>query len=160
MGGEISKVANDAELIDEADALRRIYGWDATVLAREWLDLAPAARKRGILVPQEVRIWIVDQRPAGWSFHQCRFVRRPAGFPPSGEDLSCLCGRAEAIADVFSARLIVADFARLSGGGWSFMELGPGGVAGTGHEAVFKTIARQLMGESGEAFSDRIGGTL
>src|SRR5215207_7640260 len=45
-GGRISRVANAAELQDEAAALRRALGWDAVVLARQWLDLAAAGEGR------------------------------------------------------------------------------------------------------------------
>ncbi len=45
-GGHISRVRSARELEDEAAELRRALGWDAVVLAREWLDLAPAGEGR------------------------------------------------------------------------------------------------------------------
>src|SRR5262249_56339887 len=59
-GGHISRVRTARELKDEAGELRRALGWDAVVLAREWLDLAPAGEARYGPLPQEVRTWIAD----------------------------------------------------------------------------------------------------
>src|SRR5262249_40010537 len=41
-GGQISRVRSVKELTEETAMLRRALGWDATILARQWLDLAPA----------------------------------------------------------------------------------------------------------------------
>src|SRR5579884_3939200 len=59
-GGRISRVTTPAGLEAEAALLRRALGWDATILARQWLDLAPAGEGRYGPVPQEVRTWLVD----------------------------------------------------------------------------------------------------
>src|SRR5690606_30468391 len=40
LGGKISRVRDERELQEECMALRRSFQWDATILAREWLDLA------------------------------------------------------------------------------------------------------------------------
>jgi hypothetical protein len=42
LGGQISMVRNEAELVAEMEALRRAIQWDSPILAREWADLAPA----------------------------------------------------------------------------------------------------------------------
>src|SRR5437660_10235483 len=68
-GGHISRVETPGELEADAALLRRTLGWDATILAREWLDLAPAGEGRYGPVPQEVRAWVVDGVPRAWSFH-------------------------------------------------------------------------------------------
>ena len=47
-GGRISRVRSPAELEDEAALLRRALGWDATILAREWLQLAPGGMPAGL----------------------------------------------------------------------------------------------------------------
>src|SRR5262245_107613 len=87
-GGHISRVRSVRELEEEAAVLRRALGWDATILAREWLDLAPAGAGRYGPVAQEVRTWVVDGVPFAWSFHYMHIVPRPAGFPPSASDLA------------------------------------------------------------------------
>ena len=159
-GGRISKVATARELEDEAAALRRALGWDAVILAREWLDLAAAGEGRYGPVPQEVRTWIVDGVPFAWSFHHLHVVPRPAGFPPSPGDLAELRRLAGRVAPAFRSRLVAADFARGSDGRWWFIEAGPGSCAGTAHEAVFKAVARRLRGEAVEIEADAVGGLL
>jgi hypothetical protein len=62
-GGHIARVRTPKELEAEAAELRCALGWDATILAREWLDLAPAGQGRYGPVPQEVRTWVVDGVP-------------------------------------------------------------------------------------------------
>lgn len=69
LGGQISKVRNEPELVAEMEALRRAIQWDAVILAREWVDLAPAGAGAYGKIPQEVRVWIVDGVPFAWSFH-------------------------------------------------------------------------------------------
>jgi hypothetical protein len=64
------------------------------------------------------------------------------------------------IASAFRSRLMVANFARGLDGKWWFIEAGPGSCAGTGHEAVFKAVARRLRGEKLEGKGDTVGGTL
>lgn len=159
-GGGISKVATVGELADEAAALRRALGWDAVVLAREWLDLASAGEGRYGMVPQEVRTWIVDGVPFAWSFHHLHIVARPAGFPLSGDDLAELRRLAGQVALAFRSRLVAADFARGRDGRWWFIEAGPGSCAGTAHEAVFKAVAGRLLGENTRFDGDAVGGAL
>ncbi len=160
LGGSISRVKNAAELEAEAAALRRALGWDALVLAREWLQLAPAGQGRYGPVPQEVRVWIVDGVPCAWSFHYLNVVKRPTGFPPAGDDLLVLADFAARVGSAFRSRLVVADFARLRDGAWYFIEAGPGSCAGTEHEAVFKAVAGRLRGEKRKLDADDVGGPL
>ncbi len=159
-GGHISRVNNKKELEDEMGLLRRALGWDATILARQWLDLAPAGEGRYGPVPQEVRIWLVDGVAFAWSFHYLHVVPRPQGLPPSAEDLATLREQANKVGAVFRSRLVVADFARGRNGPWWFIEAGPGSCAGTEHEAVFKAVARKLRGEVPALPGDRVGGLL
>jgi hypothetical protein len=159
-GGRISRVRTAAELEDEAGMLRRALGWDATVLAREWLGLATAGEGRYGPVPQEVRTWVVDGVPVAWSFHHLHIVPRPKGFPLSAEDVGTLRHLAGQVGSAFRSRLVVADFARGVDGRWWFIEAGPGSCAGTGHEAVFKAVARRLRGEEPELPGDAVGGRL
>ena len=159
-GGQISQVRSPAELEDEAGELRRGLGWDAVILARQWLELAPAGEGRYGPVPQEIRTWVVDGTPFAWSFHHLHIVPRPAGFPPSAADLATLRRLAGEVAAAFRSRLVVADFARGVDGRWWFIEAGPGSCAGTGHEAVFKAVARRLRGEEPDLRGDAVGGPL
>ena len=159
-GGRISKVENPRELEDEAAALRRALGWDAVVLAREWLDLAVAGEGRYGPVPQEVRTWIVDGVPFAWSFHHLHVVPRPNGFPLSADDLVELRRLAGQVAPAFRSRLVAADCARGLDGRWWFVEAGPGSCAGTAHEAVFKAVASRLRGEAVKIEADAVGGLL
>jgi hypothetical protein len=159
-GGRISRVRTVAELEDEAALLRRALGWDATILARAWLDLATAGAGRHGPLPQEVRTWLVDGVPCAWSFHHLHLVPSPAGFPPSAGDLASLRRSAEEVASAFRSRLVVADFARGQDGRWWFIEAGPGSCAGTAHEGVFKAVARRLRGEEPELPGDTAGGLL
>jgi hypothetical protein len=160
LGGRISRVTNRAALEAEAAALRRALGWDALILAREWLDLAPAGEGRHGPVPQEVRVWVIDGAPYAWSFHYLNVVKEPRGFPPPADDLRTLARLGGGVGAAFRARLVVADFARLRAGGWSFIEAGPGSCAGTGHEAVFKAVASRLRGEDAPPPAGRVGGPL
>jgi hypothetical protein len=159
-GGHISRVRTVRELEDEAAVLRRALGWDATILARQWLDLATAGEGRYGPLPQEVRTWVVDGVPFAWSFHYMHVVARPKGFPPSAADLATLRQQAGEVASAFRSRLVVADFARGLDGRWWFIEPGPGSCAGTDHEAVFKAVARRLRGEEAKLEGDEVGGLL
>jgi ATP-grasp domain-containing protein len=159
-GGHISRVRTPDELIDEAAALRRALGWDAMILAREWLNLAPAGGGRDGPVPQEVRCWAVDGVPVAWSFHYLHVVRTPVGLPLSENDTLLLRTMCRDVATAFRSRLVVADFARGEDGRWWFIEAGPGSCAGTDHEAVFKTVACRLRGEDVALAGDRVGGPL
>jgi hypothetical protein len=158
-GGQISRVRTPAQLQGEAAQLRRALGWDAPVLARQWLDLAPAGESRYGPVPQEVRAWVVDGVPVAWSFHYMNVVHEPTGFPPSEADLASLRRLAGEVVLAFRSRLVAADFARGRDGRWWFIEAGPGSCAGTGHEKVFKAVARRLRGES-EMFEAGVTGGL
>ena len=156
----ISRVDDRAELEAEAAALRRGLGWDALILAREWLELASAGEGRYGPVPQEVRTWVVDGVPFAWSFHYLHVVPGPAGFPPSPGDLATLRRLAGEVGSAFRSRLVAADFARDAEGRWWFIEAGPGSCAGTGHEGVFKAVARRLRGEGARFEGDTVGGPL
>ncbi len=104
LGGTISRVRSARELAEESGQLRRAFGWDATILAREWLDLAIAGASTHGPVPQEIRVWIVDNTPAAWSFfHHLHVVPRPTGFPPSDTDLAELARHAK-LTDLWCAR--------------------------------------------------------
>jgi hypothetical protein len=159
-GGHIARVRTAAELEDEATLQRRALGWDATILAREWLDLATAGEGRHGPLPQEVRTWVVDGVPFAWSFHYLHVLPSPGGFPPSAGDLAELRRLAHDVASAFRSRLVVADFARGVDGCWWFIEAGPGSCAGTGQEAVFKAVARRLRGEPVELAANTLGGLL
>lgn len=160
LGGRISRVRNERELRSEMGELRRAIRWDAVIMAREWLDLAPAGQSAYGPVPQEVRVWVVDGEPYAWSFHHLHIVRRPEGFPLTEEDRGVLRARAAAVGRAFRSRLVAADFARGSDGEWWFIEAGPGSCAGTGHESVFKSVARRLLGCEDSWAEDQFGGLL
>jgi hypothetical protein len=159
-GGRVSKVRNRRELEVEAAELRRVLGWDALVLAREWHRLAEAGRGMYGEVPQEVRVWVVDRAPVAWSFHHLAIVPKPKGLPPSGNELSRLSEMAGRVASAFRSRCLVADFAREVAGDWLFIEAGPGSCAGTAHEGVFKAVAARLRGDVVACPSDAAGGLL
>lgn len=160
LGGKISRVRDERELREECVALRRAFQWDATILAREWLELARAGESPHGPVPQEVRTWIVDRVPCAWSFHHLHVVPSPAGFPLASADVDKLSHGAIEVGRAFSSRLVVADFARGTDGRWWFIEAGPGSCAGTGHEAVFKHVARTLLGEASSLEAGSVGGPL
>jgi hypothetical protein len=159
-GGEQAKVRNLKELNDEVELLRRTFGWDTPVLVRQWLDLAAAGQWMFGNAPQEVRVWVVDGTPAAWSFHYLHAIPKPKGFPPSSDDLRLLAQLAARIAEPFRSRLIAADFVRDRKGRWHFLEAGPGAVAGTAHEGVFKHVAMRLLGTKIELRGDAVGGAL
>jgi hypothetical protein len=159
-GGRISKVKNRRELEDESGELRRAFGWDATILAREWLDLEYAGKGHYGPVAQEVRVWIVDGAPLAWSFHYMNVVRSPAGFPPSAADRDVLRVQAGALGAAFRSCLVAADFARGQDGHWWFIEAGPGSCSGTGHQGVFKAVATKLKHGTVVLDSDNVGGLL
>jgi hypothetical protein len=158
VGGRISRVKSRCELAAEAAELRRAFGWDTLILARAWYDFAEAGESVYGPVPQEVRVWIVDEVPVAWSFHYLNVVRNPQGFPPSPADLRILAQMALDVSRAFRSRLIAADFARQTNGGWIFIEAAPGSCAGTAHETVFKAVASRLRGEPLHFRSDAVGG--
>ena len=134
-------------------------GFVMSVVAREWLDLAPAGEGRYGPVPQEVRCWVVDGVPVAWSFHYLHVVQTPVGLPLSEKDTLLLRSMCRDVAAAFRSRLVVADFARGEDGRWWFIEAGPGSCAGTDHEAVFKAVACRLREDIALA-GDRVGGSL
>jgi len=159
-GGAQSRVKNQQQLGEEMELLRRVFGWDTPILARQWIDVAVAGNWMFGDAPQEIRVWIVDQRPVAWSFHYLHVVPAPEGFPPGHDDLRKICGWAEAIGSVFGSRLICADFIRDRRGQWSFLEAGPGAVCGTAHREVFKYVAECVRGTSATLKGDSVGGPL
>jgi hypothetical protein len=158
LGGRASRVRRKSELEAEAGELRRVLGWDALLLAREWCPLAEAGAGVYGPVPQEVRVWIVDGSPYAWSFHYLNVLASPKGFPPPPDELRALREMAGRVGAAFRSRCVAADFARRAGGGWLFIEAGPGSCAGTAHEAVFKGVAARLRGESRPVGPDAVGG--
>lgn len=157
-GGHSSKVRNPQELEDECELFRRSFRWDATILAREWINLSVAGEWRYGSVPVEIRVWIVDAHALAWSFHYLHFVPNPQGFPPSVADLDQIAEYAQHIAAPFSSRLIAADFVRDTAGKWHFLEAGPGACSGTSHEYVFKSVASKLIGRDVYFVPDKVGG--
>ncbi|MCR9197325.1 MAG: ATP-grasp domain-containing protein [Planctomycetaceae bacterium] len=157
-GGGQGRVGNLRELYAEAELLRRAFGWDTPIIAREWLDIASAGKWMFGDAPQEIRTWVVDGTPVAWSFHYLHVISSPAGFPPAAGDLRRIEGLASAVARPFSSRLVAADFVRDTKGDWHFMEAGPGAVAGTAHERVFKHVARTLSGAPSALAADDVGG--
>lgn len=79
-GGDQAKVRNFKELQDEVELLRRAFGWDVPILARQWLNLAVAGTWMFGNAPQEVRVWIADKEPVAWSFHYLHAVPTRAVF--------------------------------------------------------------------------------
>lgn len=159
-GGGQAKVRSLKELNDEAELLRRAFGWDTPIIAREWLEIAVAGTWMFGDAPQEIRTWVIDGKPAAWSFHYLHAVPNPAGFPPTDDDLRRLKMMAAAVARVFKSRLVAADFIRDANGKWHLMEAGPGAVAGTAHENVFKFVANRLIGRDTVFEGNDVGGPL
>ena len=157
-GGEQAKVRDRQELAEESELLRRAFGWDAPIIVREWLDIAAAGKWMFGDAPQEVRTWVIDGTPVAWSFHYLHAVKHPVGFPPSPSELDLLQSMAAAVAKPFQSRLIAVDFVRDTSDQWHFMEAGPGAVAGTAHEQVFKFVAKWLIGEKADLVADDVGG--
>ena len=102
---------------------------------------------------------MVDGIPFAWSFHYLHVVRQAKGFPPAAAELATLRDWAGEVASAFGSRLVVADFAH-GRDGWWFIEAGPGSCAGTGHEGVFKAVARRLRREHPGLAGDAVGGPL
>lgn len=158
LGGKISKVGTPEQLADEADALRRVFGWDETILCRQWLEIEQAGYSLYGPIPVEVRCWIIDSVPFAWSFHHLHAAPQATGFPPSTRELERIRQLAARVGRCFRSRLVCADFVRLVDGQWFFLEAGPGSCAGTGHEQVFKSVALRLAGEEYEPFESKYGG--
>ncbi len=145
LGGKISKVANDQELKSEAFELRRAFGFNQPILAREWLAIVPAGESAYGPVPMEIRTWIVDSVPFAWSFHHLHLIKNSSLFPLSCDDRSKLLELASKI-NCFESRLVCADFVKTTEGDWRFLEAGAGSCAGTAHEFVFKSVASRIAG--------------
>ena len=158
VGGEVSRVRTEKQFQEEAEQLRRAFGWNVPIMARQWLNLATAGESVYGRVPQEIRTWSVDGTAVAWSFHHLHAVPHPKGFPPARGDVEHLGGLASKVASAFSSRLVVADFARIVSGEWVFLEAGPGSAAGTGHEGVFKAVASALCGRHFSIQDDAVGG--
>lgn len=160
LSGNASRVNNEQEFAEEAAQLRRAWGWDAPILAREWMDFEVAGTHVYGKVPQEVRVWCVDSTPIAWSFHHMHIVSEPNGFPISARDACELTELASRVSFVFQSRFIVCDFAKRTDGSWVFLETGPGSAAGTGHEHVFKAVASALLSRDYPLVNERCGGRL
>jgi hypothetical protein len=160
LGGSVARVRNATELQLETEELRRLLGWNAVVVVREWKECHPAGTGTYGTLPQEVRIWVIDGKSFAWSFQHLQAIPKPAGFPPSNEDLSHLGLLAEKVAIAFSARCVVIDFARELERGWTFVDAGSGSSASTDHEGVFKAVASKLIGKKFKSHSDATGGVL
>jgi hypothetical protein len=158
LGGRVSRVRSETEIVTEAAELRRLLGWDVLILAREWLELVPAGTGVYGPIPEEIRVWLVDGCPHAWSFHYLNVLQSPKGFPPSAADLRLLAELAGRVASGFRSRCIIADFARQLSGDWVFIEAGPGSCAGAAHEGVFKSVAARLRGERHDSPPDAVGG--
>jgi len=158
-GGEQGRVNNPVEFEDEASLLRRAFGWNTPIIAREWLEIATAGKWMFGDAPQEVRTWIINGAPFAWSFHYLHAVQDPVGFPPSQSELRLLKDWAAQVALPFRTRLIAVDFVRDINDQWHFMEAGPGAAAGTGHKTVFQLVANQIIGQPVATFSNDVGGT-
>jgi len=160
LGGAISRVRNSSELLLEAEEIRRLLSWNAIVIAREWKECVPAGTGNYGVLPQEIRVWIVDGKPFVWSFQHLKEVPLPVGFPPSQSDLQQLSAYAERVASAFESRCIVVDFAREVQRGWTFVDAGAGSSAVTDHEGVFKAVASKLIGKKFLFNPDKVGGLL
>lgn len=152
-GGKQGKANTPRQLVDEMELLRRAFGWNIPILARQWIDIARAGSYMYGDAPQEIRVWVVDGLPVGWTFHYLHAVPRPKGFPPAVSDLEQLRRFAKEIAASFRSRLMAIDFVRDRDGKWWFLEAGPGSAAGTVHESVFKHVALRLLGRGDNASS-------
>jgi hypothetical protein len=159
-GGTQGRAGSRKQLVEEMEQLRRVFGWDTPILAREWIEVAKAGSFMFGDAPQEVRVWIVDRQPAAWAFHYLHAVGEPAGFPPSADGLALLKDYGKKIASAFASRLIAADFVRDQRGCWHFLEAGPGAVAGTAHQRVFQFVAERIRGVDASLEGDAVGGPL
>lgn len=158
LGGSISRVRNASELLLEAAELRRLLGWSALIIAREWKECVPAGTSTYGTLPQEIRVWIVDGKPFAWSFLHLKAIPKPTGFPPSTSDLHELAELAERVSIAFDSRCLVVDFARELERGWTFVDAGSGSSAGEDHEGVFKAVASKLKGKKFPFHNDSVGG--
>jgi len=158
LAGSVSRVRNATELQLEAAELRRLLGWSALVIAREWKECIHAGTGTYGTLPQEIRVWVIDGEPFAWSFQHLRDIPKPDGFPPSSSDLILLKSLAKLVATAFDARCIVVDFARELQRGWTFIDAGSGSAASTDNEGVFKAVASKLCGKNFPFHSNSVGG--
>ena len=160
LGGSVSRVRNASELQLEMEELRRLLGWNALVIVREWKECVQAGTSTYGPLPKEVRVWVIDGKPFAWSFQHIQAIPKPAGFPPSDKELTLLATFAEQVATAFSARCVVVDFALELERGWTFIDAGSGSSASTDHESVFKAVASKLVGKKFTSHSNAVGGVL
>lgn len=158
LAGSISRVRNANELQLEAAELRRLLGWNALVMAREWKECVQAGTGTYGTLPQEIRVWVIDGKPFAWSFQHLKEIPKPDGFPPSQSDLTQLGTLAESVASAFHSRCVVVDFTRELQRGWTFVDAGSGSSASTDHEGVFKAVASKLSGKNFPFHSNSVGG--
>ncbi len=158
LAGSISRVRNANELLLEEAELRRLLGWNALIIAREWKECVPAGTSTYGTLPQEIRVWVVDGKPFAWSFLHLKAIPKPIGFPPSSADLLELAELAERVSNAFDSRCMVVDFAREVQRGWTFVDAGSGSSAGEDHEGVFKAVASKLLGKKFPFHADSVGG--
>ena len=62
-GGDQGRVNNPKEFEDEVELLRRAFGWDSPILARQWLDLEVSGKWMFGNAPVEIRTWVIDRTP-------------------------------------------------------------------------------------------------
>ena len=158
VGGSISRVRNANELLLEAAELRRLLGWSALIIAREWKECVQSGNSTYGSLPQEMRVWVVDGKPFAWSFLHLKAIPKPIGFPASTSDLLELAELAERVSIAFDSRCLVVDFAREVQRGWTFVDAGSGSSAAEDHEGVFKAMASKLLGKKFPFHSDSVGG--
>ena len=97
-------------------------------------------------------------RKASGSYHSP--LPNAKGFPLSSDDLQKLKAIAAQVARPFMSRLIAADLVRDVEGQCHFLEAGPGAVAGTSHELVFKYVANRLVDKGFDLSENDVGGFL
>ena len=158
LGGSVSRVRNINELLLEAAELRRLLGWNALVIAREWKECVQSGTSTYGTLPQEIRVWVIEGKSFAWSFQHLNAIPSPVGFPPSPADLHELAAMAERAATAFESQCLVVDFAREVERGWTFVDAGPGSCASTDHEGVFKAVASRLVEKKFAFHNDPVGG--
>lgn len=158
LDGSISRVRNINELLLEATELRRLLGWNALVIAREWKECMQSGTSTYGTLPQEIRVWVIEGKSFAWSFQHLNAIPSPVGFPPSQADLRELSELADRAATAFKSRCLFVDFAREVERGWTFVDAGPGSCASSDHEGVFKAVASRLMEKKFAFHNDSVGG--
>jgi hypothetical protein len=97
------------------------------------------------------RVWVIDQKAHGWSLENQKET-------PTLSDRQILRQASESIAPFFGTRLLTIDFARLKAGGWVLFEAGPGSMARSEHEELFKSVALTLAGRRSSFRQNSLGG--